>query len=153
MRNARFVTLAAVSMVLTIGTATGAGLTRSIGASASDVRAIKAAVIQFRRDPDSIDWYIAVDGSDAVAFDGCGPGACDENQLIRQDGRWIVTCYTTEGKGRFGTCLVPLKTEEKLRRKALCMAMPAVDGITCTTRDKTPSNSLTIRDPSDAQSP
>jgi hypothetical protein len=153
-RVTRFTTLAAVSIVLTIGTAVGAVVTHAIGASPSDVRAIEAAVTEMRHgEPASIDWYIAVDGPYASAIDGCGPGACNENQLVRQGGRWIVTCYTTEGKGCFGTCLMPLKTEEKLRREALCMAMSSVDGISCTTRDKTSSNSPTIRDSSDAQSP
>jgi hypothetical protein len=142
MRNARFATLIAVSMVVTICAAAGADVTHAIGASPSDVRAIEAAVTQFRYPhgdpPDSIDWYIAVDEPFAVAYDGCGPGACNENQLVRQRGRWIVSCYTTEGKPGFGSCFTVEKTAEKLRRMALCMAMSSVDGIACTARDKTP---------------
>jgi hypothetical protein len=118
----RFATLAAVSIVLAIGPAVGAVVTHEIGASSSDVQAIELAVTQSRHgEPASLDWYIAVDGPYAVAFDGCGPGACNENQLVRQGGRWVVTCYTTEGKGRFGTCVIPAKTEEGLRRSALSL--------------------------------
>jgi hypothetical protein len=112
----------AVSIIVATGVAIGAGLTHSIGASSSDVRAIKAAVTNVRHgEPASIDWYIAVDGRYAVAFDGCGPGACDENQLVRSSGRWAVSCYTTEGKGLFGRCAMPTKTEQELRRKALSL--------------------------------
>jgi hypothetical protein len=121
-RITRFTTLAAACIVLAIGPAVGAVVTHEIGASSSDVYGIEAAVTQSHRgEPASIDWYIAVEGPYAVAFDGCGPGACDENQLVRQAGRWIVTCYTTEGKGQFGTCLIPPKAEEKLRRLAFSL--------------------------------
>lgn len=120
-RLARAGTLLAASFVLAIGTAAGAELMHSTGASVRDVHAIKAAVTRRFRDglPASVVWYIAAEGSYAVAFDGCGPGACDENQLVRRGARWIVTCFTTSGKGQFGTCLVPPKIEWKLRHEAL----------------------------------
>lgn len=117
-----FATLAAISIAFVIGPAVGAVVTHEIGASSSDAREIEAAVTQSRHgEPASIDWYIAVDGQYAVAFDGCGPGACNENQLVRLDGHWTVTCYTTEGKGQFGTCVMPPNTEEKLRRSAISL--------------------------------
>ncbi|HTV75201.1 MAG TPA: alpha/beta hydrolase [Candidatus Acidoferrales bacterium] len=116
------------SLADTAATAVGAGATHATGVSASDVRAIEATVSGFRHeDPLLIDWYIAVDGQYAVAYDGCGPGACDENQLVRRNGSWIVTCYTTEGKGRFGTCLTPPKTEQNLCRMALSAIAPNGD--------------------------
>lgn len=112
----------------TAKTVVAAGATHATGVSAADVRAIQAAVSQFRHeDAALIDWYIAVDGQYAVAYDGCGPGACDENQLVRRNASWIVTCYTTEGKGRFGTCLAPPKTEQRLSCMALLPIAPAGD--------------------------
>lgn len=121
-----------ISIALSIGTAAGAGLTHAAGAGHSEVRTIKTTVSRFRHEePTAMDWYIAVDGKYAVAYDGCRPGACDENQLVRRGRNWIVTCFTTEGKGQFGTCLTPPKTEQELRRTALCMALPAVDGVRC----------------------
>lgn len=132
-RIAQFTLSATSGILLAFGTAFSAGLTHATGASAADVRAIKGSVTALRHgEPTAIDWYIAVDGRYAVAYDGCGPGACDENQLVRRGLSWIVTCYTTEGKGQFGACLTPSKTEQRLRRMALCMAMSSVDGIACT---------------------
>jgi hypothetical protein len=112
--------LAAVCASLTVGVAMGSGATHATGASTSDVATIKSAVTNLRDgEPNSIDWYIAVDGSYATVYDGCGPGACNETQLIRQDSHWVVTCCTVEGKGRFGTCVAPLPTQAELRNKAL----------------------------------
>jgi pimeloyl-ACP methyl ester carboxylesterase len=116
------------SLANTALTAAGAGATHASGASAADVRAIETTVSKFRQeDPALVDWYIAVDGQYAVAYDGCGPGACDENQLIRRNGGWALTCYTTEGKGQFGTCLTPPKTQQDLCRVALSPIAPNGD--------------------------
>jgi len=117
------------SLAGTAETAAGVGATHATGVSAADVRAIEATVGRFRHeDPASIDWYIAVDGRYAVAYDGCGPGACDENQLVRRSGGWTVTCYTTEGKGRFGTCLTPPEIEQHLCRVALSSTLNSDTG-------------------------
>jgi hypothetical protein len=116
----RFTAMTAVGVILTIGMAIGAGVTHATGVSATDVVTIKSAVTNLRHgEPTSIDWYIAVDGPYALVYDGCGPGACNETQLIRQGSRWVVTCYTVEGKGRFGTCSTPSQTVQELRREAL----------------------------------
>lgn len=113
-----FTTLITIGILLSIGVALSASSTYAIGGSASDVLSIKATVARFRHEaPTAIDWYIAVDRQYAVAYDGCGPGACDENQLVRREGNWTVTCYTTEGKGQFGTCVTPRKTEQRLCRR------------------------------------
>jgi hypothetical protein len=131
-RIARFTMSAAISILLVTGVAAGAGSTHATGASSSDVHAIKVALTLLRRgEAASVDWYIAVDGQYAVVYDGCYPGVCNENQLIHRAGSWVVTCYTTEGKGQFGTCLVPPQIERSLRRLALCMAMSSVDGTAC----------------------
>ena len=115
----RFTTQAVLGVILATGVA-GAGLTHATGAGVAEVSAIKAAVIGLRHvEPTAIDWYIAVSGPNAVAYDGCGPGACDETQLFRRDGHWVVTCYTVEGKGRFGRCTMPASEERRLRRAAL----------------------------------
>lgn len=116
----RSMTLTAVAAILTIGIAASAGVTHATGASTTDVATLKSAVTNLRHgEASSIDWYIAVNGSYAVVYDGCAPGACNETQLFRQNGRWAVTCYTVEGKGRFGTCVAPLQTQQELRREAL----------------------------------
>lgn len=114
--------LVAASFIVARGLAFTEGLTHAIGANSSDVRAIKRAVIRLRRfAPASIDWYIAVEGRYAVAFAGCGPGACDENQLVREENTWVISCYTTAGKGHFGTCTMPPKLEQKLSHSALSL--------------------------------
>lgn len=137
----RFTTFITIGILLPIGVALGAGSTHAIGGSASDVRSIKETVAQFRHEAqNAIDWYIAVDGQYAVAYDGCGPGACDENQLIRRGSNWIVTCYTTEGKGQFGTCLTPRTTEQRLCRMALAPVAPYGDArrLWCQSGDANP---------------
>jgi hypothetical protein len=114
--------LVTICVIVASGVAFGAGLTHATGANPADVQAIKAAITKVRHvEPPSIDWYIAVEGRYAVAFDGCGPGACDENQLVRSGGTWIVSCYTTGGKGLFGTCIMPRRTEQALVRSALSL--------------------------------
>lgn len=126
-RIIRFTTLCAAGVIFATGMALGAGLTHATGASARDVSAIKTAVTALRHgEPSSISWYIAVSGPYAVAYDGCTPGACNETQLIRRSGRWVVACYTVEGKGRFGACAVPPQKEQRLRRAALRL-MPRID--------------------------
>jgi hypothetical protein len=116
----RFASLSAGSVMLALVPAIGAGLTHAVGASATDVAAIKTAVTGLRHgEPASIDWYIAVNGADAVVYAGCTPGACNQTQLIRRDGRWVVTCYTVEGKGRIGTCSMTPDKAQSLRRAAL----------------------------------
>lgn len=118
----RIATSTAISVALLITPAVGAVVTHEIGASSSDSSEIEAAVTASRHgEPATIEWYIAVEGPYAVAFDGCGPGACSESQLVRQNGRWVVTCYAVEGKGRFGTCGIPAQTEEKLRHQAISL--------------------------------
>jgi hypothetical protein len=129
----RLMTSGAITILLATGVAMGAGSTHATGASSADVHAIKAAIARVRNgEPASVDWYIAAEGQYAVVYDGCYPGVCNENQLVKKAGSWIVTCFTTEGKGQFGTCLLPRPIERQLHRAALCMAMPSVDGTKCT---------------------
>jgi len=119
-RITRFSALGTISIILATGVAVAAALTHAVGATAADVSAIKLAVTQLRHGvPFNVSWYIAVNGPYAVAYDGCSPGACNETQLFRRNGHWAVTCYTVEGKGRFGKCLTPANKIQRLRRAAL----------------------------------
>ena len=109
--------IAIASMLCFLGSPAFAA-THASGASAADVIAIKNAVTSARK-ARATDWLIAAQGNYAVAIGDCGPGACDENQLIKRAGRWIVGCMSVEGKGTYGACPIPTKTAAKLRAKAM----------------------------------
>lgn len=115
----RVVVMAAVAVFASAPTAAA---THSVGASAGDISAIKAVVLNtLRKDRQSTprDWYIAVQGHYAIAIGDCGPGECDDHQLVRSGSTWTPSCYDFGKNGVIGTCALPAATAEKLRREAL----------------------------------
>jgi hypothetical protein len=99
-----------------------AAATHSVGASAADVSAIKAVVLRTLREnrqPTPRVWYIAVQGHYAIAIGDCGPGECDEHQIVRSGSTWTPSCYDFGKNGIIGTCAIPAATAAKLRREAM----------------------------------
>lgn len=87
------------------------------GGTAADIAAIKVAVAASRPEGTITDWFIAVDGSNAVAAWAMGPAAGGNTGVVKRQGKWTVTCQDTS-KGHLGPCNMPPATFKRLETEA-----------------------------------
>ena len=82
------------------------------GGTASDVAAIKK-VVSAANHGAVTDWFIAIDGNNAVASWAQGPGWGESDGFVKTNGMWAMTCRDN-AKGHFGDCKMSAATYKRL---------------------------------------